>query len=143
MAAGPNLSNLSHAQKDALIASLTAQVAALTARLAELEAKLGLPPKKPDNSSVPPSKGQKKRSLRRPRPRPTPTPGRIVRSIPTRPPSGSCRRLSAKAAASTFRAPRKVLARPTTGSKSPKSSPTGDVPVSVENGEVGVAHLEP
>ncbi len=48
----------------------------------------------------------------------------IVRSIPTRPPSGSCRRLSAKAAASTFRAPRKVLVRPTTGSKSPKSSPT-------------------
>src|SRR5271165_5173197 len=60
MAAGPNLSNLSHAQKDALIASLTAQVAALTARLAELEAKLGLPPKTPDNSSVPPSKAQKK-----------------------------------------------------------------------------------
>src|SRR5271165_3163902 len=60
MAAGPNLSNLSHAQKDALIASLKAQVAALTARLAELEAKLGLPPKTPDNSSVPPSKGQKK-----------------------------------------------------------------------------------
>src|SRR5208337_2499895 len=45
MAAGPNLSKLSHAQKDALIASLMAQVAALTARLAELEAKLGLPPK--------------------------------------------------------------------------------------------------
>jgi transposase len=60
MAAGPNLSHLSHAQKDALIASLMAQVAALTARLAELEAKLGLPAKTPDNSSVPPSKGQKK-----------------------------------------------------------------------------------
>ena len=60
MAAGPDISNLSHAQKDALIASLMAQVAALTARLAELEAKLGLPPKTPDNSSVPPSKGQKK-----------------------------------------------------------------------------------
>src|SRR5271157_726211 len=60
MAAGPNLSNLSHAQKDALIASLMAQVAALTARLSELEAKLGLPPKTPDNSSLPPSKGQKK-----------------------------------------------------------------------------------
>ena len=62
MAAGPDLSNLSHAQKDALIASLMAQVAALTARLAELEAKLGLPPKTPDNSSVPPSKGQKKKA---------------------------------------------------------------------------------
>jgi transposase len=60
MGAGPDLSNLSHAQKDALIASLMAQVAALTARLAELEAKLGLPPRTPDNSSLPPSKGQKK-----------------------------------------------------------------------------------
>jgi transposase len=59
MAAGPGISNLSHAQKDALIASLMAQVAALTARLAELEAKLGLPAKTPDNSSVPPSKGHK------------------------------------------------------------------------------------
>jgi transposase len=60
MSAGPDLSRLSHAQKDALIASLMAQVAALTARLAELEAKLGFPAKTPDNSSVPPSKGQKK-----------------------------------------------------------------------------------
>jgi transposase len=60
MAAGPNVSQLSHAQKDALIASLMAQVAALTARLAEMQAKLGLPAKTPDNSSVPPSKGQKK-----------------------------------------------------------------------------------
>jgi transposase len=59
MAAGPDISSLSHAQKDALIASLMGQVAALTARIAELEAKLGLPPKTPDNSSVPPSKGQK------------------------------------------------------------------------------------
>ena len=59
MSAGPDLSSLSHAQKDALIAALMAQVAFLTARVAELEAKLGLPPKTPDNSSVPPSKGQK------------------------------------------------------------------------------------
>ena len=59
MSAGPDLSSLSHAQKDALIAALMAQVASLTARVAELEAKLGLPPKTPDNSSVPPSKGQK------------------------------------------------------------------------------------
>jgi transposase len=59
MAVGRDISELSHAQKDALIASLMARVAALTARLAELEAKLGLPPKTPDNSSVPPSKGQK------------------------------------------------------------------------------------
>ena len=59
MSADPDLSSLSHAQKDALIAALMAQVASLTARVAELEAKLGLPPKTPDNSSVPPSKGQK------------------------------------------------------------------------------------
>ncbi|HXY34492.1 MAG TPA: hypothetical protein VEI07_09715, partial [Planctomycetaceae bacterium] len=59
MSAGPELSLLSHDRKDALIRALMAQVAALTARVAELEAKLGAPPKTPDNSSVPPSKGQK------------------------------------------------------------------------------------
>jgi len=59
MPGGPDLSLLSHDQKDALITALMAQVAALTARVAELEAKLGLPPKTPDNSSLPPSKGQK------------------------------------------------------------------------------------
>jgi transposase len=47
------------ADKDALIAKLLARIEALMARVAELEAKLGLPPKTPDNSSVPPSKGQK------------------------------------------------------------------------------------
>src|SRR3954470_21842127 len=59
--------------KDALIAALMARIEALVAgnealvaenaaraaRGAELEVKLGLPPKTPDNSSVPPSKGQK------------------------------------------------------------------------------------
>jgi transposase len=55
----PNLSNLSHAEKDALILALWAQVQVLMARVAELEAKLGEPPKTPDNSSLPPSKGQK------------------------------------------------------------------------------------
>ena len=35
------------------------QIGALTARIGELEAKLASPPKTPDNSSVPPSKGQK------------------------------------------------------------------------------------
>src|SRR5271168_1877190 len=59
MTVGPDISGLSHAQKDALIGSLMAQVAALVARVAALEAKLGLPPKTPDNSSLPPSKGQK------------------------------------------------------------------------------------
>src|SRR5918997_287261 len=55
----PDLSSLSHAEKDALIHALWAQVQALTARVAELEAKLDLPPKTPDNSSLPPSRGKK------------------------------------------------------------------------------------
>jgi transposase len=55
----PELSHLSHPEKDALILTLSAQVQALTARVAALEARLGDPPKTPDNSSVPPSKGQK------------------------------------------------------------------------------------
>src|SRR3712207_4455655 len=62
----PDLSSLSHDEKDALIRALwaqvqtlAAQVAMLTARVAELEARLGAPPKTPDNSSLPPSQGQK------------------------------------------------------------------------------------
>jgi transposase len=43
----------------AALADKDAMITALLARIAELEAKLGLPPKTPDNSSVPPSKGQK------------------------------------------------------------------------------------
>src|SRR5450755_1738291 len=38
---------------------LLAQNKALLARIAELEAKHGKPPKTPDNSSLPPSRGQK------------------------------------------------------------------------------------
>src|SRR3954468_1093656 len=55
----PDLSLLSHAEKDALIHTLRAQVQALTVRVAELEAKLDLPPKTADNSSLPPSRGKK------------------------------------------------------------------------------------
>ena len=55
----PDLNHLTHAEKDALIRALWAQVQALTARVAELEAKLAAPPKTPDNSSLPPSKGKK------------------------------------------------------------------------------------
>jgi transposase len=62
----PDLTGLSHDEKDALIHALWAQVQMLTsqvltlaARVAELEAKLGEPPKTPDNSSVPPSQGKK------------------------------------------------------------------------------------
>jgi transposase len=57
---------LSHDELIALILSQHAQIEAqaqqisvLTARVAELEAKLAAPPKTPDNSSLPPSKGQK------------------------------------------------------------------------------------
>ena len=60
---------LSHAEKDALIAALTARlaladqrIAAQDARIAALEARLNQqtqPPKTPGNSSKPPSQGQK------------------------------------------------------------------------------------
>ena len=49
---------LNLAQAD-IIARQTAQIEALTKRVADLEAKLGQPPKTPDNSSVPPSRGRK------------------------------------------------------------------------------------
>ena len=41
------------------IDELLVQIAKLNTRIAELEAKLGTPPKTPDNSSLPPSRGQK------------------------------------------------------------------------------------
>ena len=65
----PDLTRLSHAEKDALILALLAQlaaaqerIAAQDARIAALEARLDeltRPPKTPDNSSKPPSQGQK------------------------------------------------------------------------------------
>jgi transposase len=42
-----------------LIEAQAQQIAKLTARISELEAKLAAPTKTPDNSSLPPSKGQK------------------------------------------------------------------------------------
>lgn len=42
-----------------LVLAQARQIEALATRVAELEAKLGLPAKTPDNSSLPPSKGQK------------------------------------------------------------------------------------
>ena len=47
------------AGRDERIDELLAQVKALNARIVELEAKRGGPPKTPDNSSLPPSHGQK------------------------------------------------------------------------------------
>ncbi|HME23215.1 MAG TPA: IS66 family transposase [Acetobacteraceae bacterium] len=55
----PNLDHLSHAEKDALIRVLWQRLGAAERLIADLEAKLGEPSKTPDNSSVPPSKGQK------------------------------------------------------------------------------------
>jgi transposase len=65
----PDLSQLSHTAKDALILALSAQltaaqqlIASQAARIADLEARLDeltRPPKTPDNSSKPPSQGQK------------------------------------------------------------------------------------
>ena len=59
MPAPPNLSQLSHAEKDALILALWQRLEAAERRIAELEAKLAEPPKTPDNSSLPPSKGER------------------------------------------------------------------------------------
>ena len=58
----PDLSKLSHAGKDALILALSARLNAAHERIAALEARLdepAQPPKTPDNSSKPPSQGQK------------------------------------------------------------------------------------
>ena len=57
------------------MALLAKQVEALTARVAELEAKLGLAPKTPDNSSLPPSKGQKPSASVPAKPKRNPHPG--------------------------------------------------------------------
>lgn len=62
MPAPPDLSGLSHAEKDALILALFAQLASAHERIAVLEARLDeltRPAKTPDNSSKPPSAGQK------------------------------------------------------------------------------------
>jgi transposase len=60
--APPDLAGLSHSEKDALILALLAQLASAHEKIAALEARVGelsQPPKTPDNSSKPPSQGQK------------------------------------------------------------------------------------
>lgn len=53
------LAQLSKDELIALVEALVARVEQLSERVAELEAKLNEPPKTPDNSSLPPSKGEK------------------------------------------------------------------------------------
>ncbi len=84
---------MSPADKDAVMAALMARIetlvthnAMLVVRVAELEAKLGLPPKTPDNSSVPPSRGQKPSGSSLPKPKRRRMPERTGRCIPTRHP---------------------------------------------------------
>jgi transposase len=81
------------ADNDALIATLLARIETLTAanglliaRIAELESKLDQPPKTPDNSSVPPSKGQKASESSKPKPKSKPHAGshRALHPDPTR-----------------------------------------------------------
>ncbi len=81
----PDLSQLTHDEKDALIRALwaqvqalTAQVRTLTARVVELETKLGEPAKTPDNSSLPPSQGKKPNRAEKV-PRRGPRPGSLGR----------------------------------------------------------------
>src|ERR671926_1652919 len=57
MGSPPDLSQLTEAEKDALILALWAQVQTLSARVAELEGRRKEPPKTPSNSSLPPSTG--------------------------------------------------------------------------------------
>src|ERR1700730_5554871 len=71
------------AARDERIDELLAQVKALNARICEFEAKRGGPPKTPDNSSLPPSRGQKANAeppavkrRRKGRPGGAPQPGR-------------------------------------------------------------------
>jgi transposase len=79
--------------KDAMIGALFAQIETLTAanarlvaRIAELESKLDQPPKTPDNSSVPPSKGQKASQSSKPKAKSKPHVGshRALHPHPTR-----------------------------------------------------------
>ena len=72
----PDSSSLSSSEKDALIATLWARIEELSRRLdvlerenAALREKLTLPPKTPDNSSIPPAQGQKRNADSTPRPK--------------------------------------------------------------------------
>lgn len=74
----PDLDTLSDAEKNALIRLLAQQVDGFAQRIAELEARLNLPPKDPDNSSLPPSRGQKP-DVKKPTKRTEPRSGSVGR----------------------------------------------------------------
>ncbi|RWI83841.1 IS66 family transposase [Mesorhizobium sp.] len=89
----PDLKSLDGAAKDALILALFDRINALIAengqlkdRVAKLEAKLGGPPKTPDNSSLPPSRGQKASGAASSKPKGKPHAGshRALHPDPTR-----------------------------------------------------------
>jgi transposase len=61
------LSRLSQDELIDIILAQARQIEMLAARVAELEARLGQPPKTPDNSSLPPSRGAKANKPERPR----------------------------------------------------------------------------
>ena len=69
-----------------LVLAQAAQIAMLTERVAALEARLGLPPKTPDNSSLPPSRGHKPSLPSAPKRKGKPHPGahRLLHPEPTR-----------------------------------------------------------
>ena len=69
------LDRLSKDELIALVLAQAAQIAALTGRIVELEARLGKPPKTPDNSSVPPSRGKKANQPEKPKKPRTGRPG--------------------------------------------------------------------
>jgi transposase len=76
-----DLGKLSHTEKDALILTLSARLDAALKLIAELQARiddLTRPGKTPDNSSLPPSKGQKPNRPDKP-PRPGPRQGSLGR----------------------------------------------------------------
>src|SRR3990172_684305 len=60
------LSRLSQDKLIDIILAQARQMETLAARVAELEARLGQPPKTPDNSSLPPSRGAKANTPPRP-----------------------------------------------------------------------------
>jgi transposase len=89
----PDFSSLPSAEKDALIATLLERLAALESEVVALRAenaalreKLKLPPKTPDNSSLPPSRGHKANEETAPKPKRKPHPGafRALHPHPTR-----------------------------------------------------------